>query len=83
MVAISGLEVVLFHMAVRRGHLRLALSPELERFGYLAAGTPVVMMALSIPLAYLSPTLALLSWLLMIPAGWLIDRHAPPGAKDL
>ncbi len=82
MVAISGLEVVLFRMAVRRGHLRLALSPELERFGYLAAGTPVVMMALSIPLAYLSPTLALLSWLLMIPAGWLIDRHAPPGAKD-
>ena len=41
------------------------------------------MMALSIPLAYLSPTLALLSWLLMIPAGWFIDRHAPPGAKDL
>ena len=63
-------------MAVRRGHRRLALYPELERFGYLAAGTPVVMMALSIPLAYLSPTLALLSWLLMIPAGWLIDRTA-------
>ena len=83
MVAISGLELVLFRMAVRRGHMRLALTPELERFGYLAAGTPVAMMALSIPLAYLSPTLALLSWLLMIPAGWFIDRHAPPGAKDL
>jgi hypothetical protein len=83
MVAISGLEGVLFRMAVRIGHMLLALSLELERFGYLAAGTPVAMMALSIPLAYLSPTLAILSWLLMIPAGWLINRHAPPGAKDL
>lgn len=83
MVMISGLEVVLFHMAVRRGHMRIALSPELERFGYVAAGTPVLMMALSIPLAYLSPTLALLSWLLMIPVGMLINRLAPPGAEDL
>jgi hypothetical protein len=57
MVAISGLEGVLFRMAVRSGHMRLALS--LERFGYLAAGTPVAMMALCIPLSYLSPTLAL------------------------
>jgi hypothetical protein len=77
MAAISGLEVVLFRRAVLSGHMRLALSLELERFGYLAAGTSVAMMALSIPLAYLSPTLALLSWLLMIPAGWLINRHAP------
>lgn len=83
MVMISGLEVVLFHMAVRRGHLRLALSPALERFGYLASGIPVVMMALSIPLAYVSTTLALLSWLLMIPAGWLIHRFAPADARHL
>lgn len=83
MVAISGLEFVLFHMAVRRGHMRMRLTPELERFGYVASGTPVVIMALSIPLAYVSTTLALLSWLLMIPVGWIIDRTAPPGARDL
>ena len=83
MVVISGLEVVLFRMAVRRGHMRVDLSPELERFGYVASGTPVVMMALSIPLAYVSPTLALFSWLLMIPVGRLIDRFAPPGVEDL
>lgn len=83
MVAISGLELVLFRMAVRRGHMRIRLTPELERFGYIASGTPVVMMALSIPLAYVGTTLALLSWLLMIPVGLLIDRAAPPGARDL
>ena len=83
MVVISGLEVVLYHMAVRRGHMRVDLSPELRRFGYVASGTPVVMMALSIPLAYVSPTLALCSWLLMMPVSMVIDRFAPPGVEDL
>lgn len=78
MVMISSLEVVLFRMAVRRGHMRLLLTPELERYGYIATGTPVLVMALSIPLAYVSPTLALLSWLLMIPIGVLVHRLAPP-----
>ena len=34
-------------------------------------------MLMSIPLAFVSPTLALLSWLVMFPLGLLIDRRAP------
>jgi hypothetical protein len=37
--------------------------------------TPVALFSLSIPIAFWNPTAALLSWLLAMPIGMLVDRH--------
>ncbi|MBP7002016.1 TMEM175 family protein [Amaricoccus sp.] len=78
MAIISGLEVALYAVAVRGGHTRVGFSPEAVRFGYVAAGMPVVVMLASLPLAFVDPTLALLSWLVTIPLGAWIHRRIPP-----
>jgi len=77
MATVSSLEIVLMRMAIRRGHTLRSLSPAAERHAYAAAGMPVVVMLASIPLAYLSTTLALLSWLVLSPLGHLLHRIAP------
>ncbi|MBP7240557.1 TMEM175 family protein [Amaricoccus sp.] len=88
MAIISGLEVIMYAIAVRRGHMRRELSPEAVRFGYLAAGVPVLIMLLSVPLAAIGTTLALLSWLVLIPLGALMHRRVPdefrhPGSDEV
>jgi hypothetical protein len=55
----------------------------LLRYGLIGSGAPVVVMVLSIPLAFVSPNLALLSWLVMFPLGIAIDRAAPPELETL
>ena len=82
MAAISGLEVVLLALAVRGGHLRRPLSPAARRYEFFGASLPVALMLLSIPLALASPTVALSSWLVMIPLGIAIHRRAPRDAAD-
>ena len=46
-----------------------------------ASAFPVAVFLLSIPLAFLSPTIALLSWLVLSPLGILINRRMPPEAR--
>jgi uncharacterized membrane protein len=82
MATVSSLEIVLMRMAIRRGHMQRSLSAAAERYAYLGAGTPVVVMLASIPLAYLSTTLALLSWLILSPIGHLLHRNAPADALE-
>jgi hypothetical protein len=38
----------------------------------------VAIFVLSIPVAFLNPTVALLSWLVLAPVGLLINRRMPP-----
>jgi uncharacterized membrane protein len=77
MGGISLLEVVLFRYAERHGHLRERLTPEAVRFGTIASTAPVLIVGLSLPVALVSPQLALLSWLLMFPVGYWIGTHPP------
>jgi uncharacterized membrane protein len=77
MAIVSTLEVVMYLRAVRCGHMRQALSPEAARFGLLAAGAPVVVMVASLPLAAVSTTLALLSWLVLFPVSAILHRRMP------
>ena len=83
MVAISGLELVLFRMAVRRGHMRFDPHPRARALRLPRRRHPGRHDGPLHPARLPQPHARALSWLLMIPAGWLIDRHAPPGAKDL
>lgn len=77
MGAISGMEVLMFLYASRHDQLRRPLSRDAERFALLASGLPVAVIVASMPLSVFSPTLALLSWLLIIPIGNWLDRRTP------
>jgi uncharacterized membrane protein len=75
LAAISGMETVLFRHA-HRSHLLLhQMSERTYRYGMIQSSTPVVLFLLSIPLAFWSTTAALLSWLLAMPIGFLVDRR--------
>ncbi|MFO1208536.1 MAG: TMEM175 family protein [Amaricoccus sp.] len=82
MGGISLLEVALFRYAEHHGHLRERLSPEALRFGTIASTAPVLIVLLSLPLALVSTSLALLSWLLMFPVGYWIGAHPPENIPD-
>jgi hypothetical protein len=44
----------------------------------VASAFPVSVFVLSIPIAFASTTAALLSWLVLSPIGFLINRRMPP-----
>lgn len=75
---ISALETVLFMVAERRGLLAVAVPREVYRFGLAASTLPVAIFLLSIPLAAaFNSTVGLLSWILIWPLEWILDRFAP------
>jgi uncharacterized membrane protein len=79
---VSGMEVVLFRYAYRGGLLRRQPTQEVYRYGVLASLSPVAFFVLSIPFAFLSTTLAVAIWFLVIPWGIVIQRRAPEGAEQ-
>jgi uncharacterized membrane protein len=80
---VSGWEVVLFRRAYRDGLFAKPISPEVYRFGVTASLLPVLFFAISIPIAFVSTTVAAASWFLVIPAGVWIERRAPEGTQEL
>jgi uncharacterized membrane protein len=80
---VSALEVVLFRHAYRRDLLRRKPTPEVYRFGVFASLSPVFFFAVSIPVAFVSTTLAVLIWFLTAPFGILAQRRAPEGVESL
>ncbi|MEX2274069.1 MAG: TMEM175 family protein [Actinomycetota bacterium] len=80
---VSGMETVLFIVAYRHELLRTRISREAYRYGVAASTAPVVVFLASIPLAFLvSPTVALLSWLVAIPIQIVMARIAPATAHS-
>jgi uncharacterized membrane protein len=80
---VSGLEVVLLRHAYRAGLLTRQIPPDVYRWAAIASLTPVFAFAISIPIAFVSTTLAVISWFLTFPLGLLIDRRAPEGTEEL
>jgi uncharacterized membrane protein len=80
---VSGMEVVLLRHAYRGDLLRRKPTPEVYRFGVFASLTPVFFFAISIPVAFVSTTLAVLIWFLTAPFGIVAQRRAPEGAESL
>jgi TMEM175 potassium channel family protein len=80
---VSGLEVVLFRNAYRNDLLQRKPTPEVYRFGVIASLSPVFFFAISIPIAFASTTVAVLTWFLTAPFGAWLERRAPEGVESL
>ncbi len=80
---VSGLEVVLFRHAYRHDLLQRQPTPEVYRFGVIASLSPVFFFAISIPIAFVSTTLAVAVWFLTAPLGAMLGRRAPEGVESL
>jgi uncharacterized membrane protein len=78
----SLLETVMFARAQRQGLFRHTLPPDVFRYGVVAALIPVVAFVVSIPIAFVDPTAALLSWLIVWPLEWVADKTIKPAATD-
>jgi uncharacterized membrane protein len=78
MAAVSLMELVLARHALRSNLLGPQVPGQVWRWTRLASGFPVAIFVLSIPVAFLNPTVALLSWLVLAPVGLLINRRMPP-----
>ena len=77
---VSGLEVVLFRQAQRRELLRLKIPKDVYRWGVLQSLTPVIFFLLSVPVAFVSTTLAVILWFGGIPLQVVSNRWKPENA---
>ncbi len=76
--AVSGMEVVLFLVADRRGLFLAPLSGPFRRMQVMGSLTPLVVFLTSIPLAFVNPVFAMGWWLVgSVGAGFLLSRMAP------
>ncbi len=75
--AVSGMEVVLFLVADRRGLFLAPLSGPFRRQQVVGSLTPLAVFLTSIPLAYVNPAAAMVWWLVgSVGAGFLLSRMA-------
>jgi uncharacterized membrane protein len=81
--AVSGMEVVLFSRAQARGLLQKKLPRDVYRYGVSMSLSPVLFFLLSIPIAFVSTTLAVCFWFLGIPLAAVAERWKPEGADEL
>jgi uncharacterized membrane protein len=80
---VSGMEVVLFNHAHTHGLLERKLPRDVYRYGVAMSLSPVLFFLLSIPVAFISTTLAACMWFLGLPFGILAERWKPEGADEL
>ena len=78
----SLLEAAMFARAHRQHLFRNELPPDVYRFGMISSLLPVIAFFVSIPIAFASPTLALLSWLVVWPAEWIAEKLFKPPETD-
>ena len=77
---VSGMEVLLFRRAHDDGLMRHRLSPEVYRWGVLSSLSPVIFFLLSIPIAFVSTTVAVIFWFGAVPFQLVIARRKPDDA---
>jgi TMEM175 potassium channel family protein len=78
----SLLETAMFARAQRQGLFRQVLPRDVYRYGVIASLIPVVAFVVSIPIAFVDPTLALLSWLIVWPVEWIATKTIKPQETD-
>jgi uncharacterized membrane protein len=78
---VSGLEVVLFRHAHRRGMFQELMPEEIYRWGVIQSASPVLFFLLSVPIAFASTGLAVACWFLGLPFAIITQRWAPEGAE--
>ena len=78
MAVISALEMVSLRHAYRADLMRETASPARQRWEIIGSLTPSVMFVVTIPLAFIDPTLQLVSWLpIGIATSWYANRTEP------
>ena len=81
---VSGMEVVMFRHAQRRGLLRRRLPDDVFRWGAMISLSPVIFFLASIPVAFLAGSgLALAVWFGELPFQLVANRWKPEGADEL
>ncbi len=80
---VSGMEVVLFARAQNHDLLEKKLPRDVFRFGAAMSLAPVLFFLISIPVAFVSTTLAVCCWFLGIPLAAIADRWKPEGTDEL
>jgi uncharacterized membrane protein len=83
LAVLSAVEALMFWLAWRGNLLRRVVTPSIVRYGTIAALIPVGMFLLSIPIAFVEPWLAILSWFVSFPLEAVLDRFKPAGADDV
>jgi uncharacterized membrane protein len=82
--AVSGLEVALFSYAHRADLLRRPLTHGVYRWGVQESLAPVAFFLLSIPIAFVNTTLAVVVWFMFIPLhAFVLGPRKPPEADEL
>jgi uncharacterized membrane protein len=79
---VSGLEVLLIRHARGAGLLRAEMPNDVYRWGVTMSTVPVVLFALSIPVAFIGSGWAVAVWCLNAPAGIYAQRNAPAGVDE-
>jgi uncharacterized membrane protein len=82
LAVVSGLETVLLWVSSRRELFRVPIPRDALHWALKASGLPVVMFLVSIPIAYASPLLGILTWLATFPAEMVLDRFRPAALND-
>jgi uncharacterized membrane protein len=80
---VSGMEVVLFSWAQNHDLLERKLPREVYRYGAAMSLAPVFFFLLSIPVAFISTTLAACCWFLGLPFAAIAERWKPEGADEM
>jgi TMEM175 potassium channel family protein len=78
---VSTMEAVLFSHARRRRLFREELPEEVYRWALRTSLLPVLLFALSLPVAFVRPWLAILMWLMAFPLQLVLGRYRPAGAQ--
>jgi uncharacterized membrane protein len=81
MAGVSLMEVSSTHHAYRAGLVRRDAPADVWRWSLAASLFPVAVFLISIPIAFVNPTWALLSWFALAPLGALINRRMPPDVR--
>ena len=80
--AVASIEAVLFALARKHDLLTVAASDEVFRWGMVASLLPALVFLVSIPIAFLSPLLGMLTWALGVPVGMITGWRMPEPATE-
>jgi uncharacterized membrane protein len=80
--AVASVEAVLFALARKHDLLTVAPSDDVFRWGMVASLLPALLFLVSIPIAFVSPTLGIVTWGLGIPMGMITGWRMPEQATE-
>jgi uncharacterized membrane protein len=81
MAAVSLMEIVISSHAHRAGLVREGVPSGAHGWGVVASAFPVAVFLLSIPIAFVNTTVAILSWFVLAPVGYYINARMPPEVR--